>query len=146
MEYDVLKGGHVLLPIISLSNDDGVTIFVSVDQDKAWRRKPRPKGRYVSSVLVPGNFLSEGMLFVNVHLITMFPEVKQFSEYSSAAFPGKGHARRGFGKGRLLEEHGRDHQAAPGMEHPVHAGSRGGMMNVLTGPRPPSPGADGGWK
>jgi lipopolysaccharide transport system ATP-binding protein len=89
MEYDVIKGGHVLLPIIGLRNDDGVVIFVSVDQDKAWRRKPRPKGRYVSSVVVPGNLLSEGMLFVSVHLITLFPEVKQFSEYSSAAFQVK---------------------------------------------------------
>jgi lipopolysaccharide transport system ATP-binding protein len=86
MEYEVIKGGRVLMPHMSLSNDNGVTVFVTIDRDEQWRGKPRQEGRYVSRVVIPGDFLNEGMLFVNAHLVTLFPEVRQFAEYSSAAF------------------------------------------------------------
>jgi lipopolysaccharide transport system ATP-binding protein len=40
----------------------------------------------VSSVWIPGNLLAEGMLFVNCHVMTLFPETKQFSEFNAIAF------------------------------------------------------------
>jgi lipopolysaccharide transport system ATP-binding protein len=86
MEYEIIEGGHTLLPHMSLSNDNGQTIFVTIDREPRWRRKPRPKGRYVSRVVIPGDFLNEGMLFVNAHLVTLHPEVRQYAEYSVAAF------------------------------------------------------------
>jgi lipopolysaccharide transport system ATP-binding protein len=86
MEYDVVKGGHVLLPHFGIVNEHGESVFVTVDQDAQWRQRPRPEGSYVSSVWIPGNLLAEGMLFVNCHLLTLFPETKQFSEFNAVAF------------------------------------------------------------
>jgi lipopolysaccharide transport system ATP-binding protein len=86
MEYEVVKGGHVLLPHFGILNEHGESVFVTVDQDTRWRQRPRPEGSYVSSVWIPGNLLAEGMLFVNCHLLTLFPETKQFSEFNAIAF------------------------------------------------------------
>jgi lipopolysaccharide transport system ATP-binding protein len=66
MEYEVLKGGYVLMPGFFLFNEEGVQIFSTLDQDPNWRRRPRPEGRYVSKAWIPGNFLAEGTLFVGV--------------------------------------------------------------------------------
>jgi lipopolysaccharide transport system ATP-binding protein len=86
MEYDVLKPDHVLLPHFGLKNEFGYSVFVTVEQDPKWRKRPRPKGRYISNVQVPGNLLAEGMLFVNCHLMTINPDVLQFSERSAVGF------------------------------------------------------------
>ena len=86
MEYEVLESGKVLLPNFGLRNEQGASVFVTVDQDPTWRQQPRPTGRYVSIVQIPGNLLAEGMLFVNCHLLTLNPDTKQFSERSAVAF------------------------------------------------------------
>ena len=86
MEYDVIKSGYVLLPHYDLYNDDGIHLFKALDQDPDWRRRPRPEGRYVSRAWIPGNFLSEGMLFVTVSLITLQPNVHQFSVRDVVSF------------------------------------------------------------
>jgi len=70
----------VLLPHYHLYNEDGVCIFVTLDLDPAWRRRPRPTGYYVSKTRIPGNFLSEGMLVVEPWLITTNPSMLQFVE------------------------------------------------------------------
>jgi len=66
IEYDVLKSGSTILPTFALWNEEGINICVAVDSDPAWRKKIRPAGRYVSTGWIPGNFLAEGMLNVNV--------------------------------------------------------------------------------
>jgi lipopolysaccharide transport system ATP-binding protein len=86
MEYDVLRPGVVLLPHFGFRNEQGQAVFVTVDIDPEWRRRPRPTGHYISTVRIPGNLLAEGMLFVNCHLMTLNPDVKQFSENSAIAF------------------------------------------------------------
>ncbi|MCD6347482.1 MAG: ABC transporter ATP-binding protein, partial [Bacteroidales bacterium] len=86
MEYDVLKSGSVLLPHFGFRNEQGQSVFVTVDIDPEWRKRPRPTGHYISTVRIPGNLLAEGMLFVNCHLMTLNPDVKQFSENSVVAF------------------------------------------------------------
>ena len=73
MEFEVLKPGHVLVPSIGLEKDDGVCIFVSHDRDPEWRRRPRPVGRFKSSVEIPGNFLSEGRFVIGAGIITEVP-------------------------------------------------------------------------
>ena len=60
MEYEVLRPGYVLSGSFGLSNEEGVLVFRTADHDPAWRRRPRPAGRYVSAAWIPGNFLSEG--------------------------------------------------------------------------------------
>lgn len=86
MEYEVLRSGYVLLPHFHLHNEEGVKLFVTNDLDPEWRGRQRPKGRYVSTAWIPGNLLTEGMLFVQAAIVTLDPVIKQFYEPDAIAF------------------------------------------------------------
>ena len=86
MEYEVLKSGYVLLPYYDFHNQSGVCLFGTCDLDPSWRQRPRPKGRWVSRVLIPGNFLAEGTIFVNPGILTLNPRIFQFEERTAVAF------------------------------------------------------------
>jgi len=86
MEYDVIQSGHMLLPHFHIYNEQGVHAFSAHDLDPAWRRRPRPIGRWVSTGWIPGNFLSEGTFFVSAEAITLDPPVTQFYERDAVAF------------------------------------------------------------
>jgi lipopolysaccharide transport system ATP-binding protein len=105
MEYEVLESGYVLLPHFHFQNEEGITVFATVDIDPDWRRRPRPKGRYISSVKIPSNMLAEGTLFVQASLITLEPDVVQFAEPDVIAFQvidsPDGDSTRGDWGGRL---------------------------------------------
>jgi lipopolysaccharide transport system ATP-binding protein len=81
-----LKPGYVLLPNFEFFNEEGVHAFSTLDLDPNWRRRPRPAGRYVSTVWLPGNFLSEGTMFVNAGCETVAPRIFQFWERDAVAF------------------------------------------------------------
>jgi lipopolysaccharide transport system ATP-binding protein len=68
--FDVLEGGHLLAPNIHLFDQAGINLFITIDQDPAWRRSPRPTGRYSSTAWIPGNFLAEGSFIVRVAITT----------------------------------------------------------------------------
>lgn len=106
MEYEVLKHGFILAPNFSFWNEEGVCAFASQDLDPIWRRRPRPKGRYVSTAKVPGNFFSEGTVFVRADLTTLEPLIVQFIESHVVAFhvvdPLVGDSVRGDYTGRML--------------------------------------------
>jgi lipopolysaccharide transport system ATP-binding protein len=86
MEYQVLESGHVLVPNYHFYNEEGVCAFVASEHDPAWRRKPRPTGRYVSTAWLPPNFLSEGTLIVGAAVSTMDPQKVHFYERDCVAF------------------------------------------------------------
>ena len=86
MEYEVLKPGYVLLPNFGFYTEEGVVAFSTHDVDPAWRRRPRPVGRYVTTVWIPGNLLSEGMMFVSAGCATAEPGIFQFWERDAVAF------------------------------------------------------------
>jgi homopolymeric O-antigen transport system ATP-binding protein len=86
MEYEVWKPGYVLIPSFVFDNEDGVTAFRSYDVDPEWRMKPRPAGRYVSTVRVPGNLLAEGTMFVSAILLTAASRQREFYEEDVVAF------------------------------------------------------------
>lgn len=88
MEYEVIRAGEELLSYFEVFNQEGVPIFTSLDVDPLWRGKPRPVGRYISTALIPGNFLSEGMVFVEVASIaTNYSKRKlQFSVMEALSF------------------------------------------------------------
>jgi lipopolysaccharide transport system ATP-binding protein len=86
VSFDVLEGGHVLVPNLHVHDDRGTMVFVAVDADPAWRRRPRPAGRYVSTARVPGNFLAEGTLVVDAALSTLDPVVVHAHERDAVAF------------------------------------------------------------
>lgn len=86
MCFDVLEPGHVLVPNQHFYNEQGTCVFVVSDQDATWKRRPRPKGTYTSTVWVPGNFLSEGSLTVGFAVSTMVPLHVHFFEPDAVAF------------------------------------------------------------
>jgi lipopolysaccharide transport system ATP-binding protein len=71
MVFDVLQDGIVLTPNLHVFNQEGATAFITHDVDQAWRGRPRPPGRYVSTAWIPGNFLAEGTFLVGAAITTM---------------------------------------------------------------------------
>jgi lipopolysaccharide transport system ATP-binding protein len=86
MEYEVLKPGYAMFSHFQFFNEEGIHVFSAHDVSPAWRRRPRPVGRWISTAWVPGNFLSEGTMFVGAGLATLDPEIEQFYEHDAVAF------------------------------------------------------------
>ena len=107
MEYEILQPGHVLFAHLQLYNQEGVHIFSAHDLDPEWRLRPRPAGRYSSTAWVPGNFFSEGTIFVGAGLSTIneVPRIDHFYEQNAVAFHvvegNEGDAARGDYNGRM---------------------------------------------
>jgi lipopolysaccharide transport system ATP-binding protein len=86
MVFDVRKPGHKLLPHFTFYNEDGTTIFASLDLDPDWTGQAYPVGRFAATAWIPGNFLTSGTVFVTATLITRQPDVPQFNEAQVIAF------------------------------------------------------------
>ena len=86
MEYEVLKPGYKMRASLAVYNEEGVRLFESIEQDSTGRRRVRPPGRYRSTAWIPGNFLAEGTMFVNVAVDTVDPDILQFVERQAVAF------------------------------------------------------------
>ena len=86
MEYEVLKSGYLLLPHHNVFNEEGGWIFTTIDTDQNWQGKQRPAGKYKGTVWIPGNYLSEGLLFIQTLLFTLKPRTIQFNERDVVAF------------------------------------------------------------
>ncbi len=86
LEYDVLESGWILTPIVDLFNEEGTCIFGAVDHHPDWRSTPRTVGRYVTTAHIPGNFLAEGTVVVNVSIRTLHPPYRHFKEAHVVAF------------------------------------------------------------
>jgi lipopolysaccharide transport system ATP-binding protein len=86
VEYEVLQPGYVILSYNHLFNKEGTLAFSTHDLDPAWRQRPRPTGRYMSTVWIPGNLLAEGMMFVGSGLVTTDPTSRQFYVPDAVAF------------------------------------------------------------
>jgi lipopolysaccharide transport system ATP-binding protein len=86
MEYDVLRSGRQLLPNYHLINQDGIHVIAALEADPAWKGRPRPAGRYVSTAWIPGNLLAEGTFFVNAELYTVNPRSQEFRASEAVAF------------------------------------------------------------
>jgi lipopolysaccharide transport system ATP-binding protein len=87
MIFEVLRGGHVLVPNHHFYNEEGIYAFISNDSaDPDWVRRPRPPGVYTSTMWIPGNFLAEGMMIVSPAVSTHDPMVVHFWERDAIAF------------------------------------------------------------
>lgn len=80
MAFEVLKPGYVLVPNYQFINQDGLCVFCASEHDQQWLRRSRPKGRYVSTAWIPGNFLAEGALIIGAAISTMDPVRVHFFE------------------------------------------------------------------
>jgi lipopolysaccharide transport system ATP-binding protein len=86
MEYEVLRPGYKLMPAVALYNEEGVCAFTAFEHDPAWRGRVRSPGRYRSTAWIPGNYLAEGTMFVDVGLATLEPNILQYHERQAVAF------------------------------------------------------------
>ncbi len=86
MEYRIFKSNFSFLPHFVLHDGGGNIIFVAIDQDKKWQNRERPPGFYSSRVMIPGNFLNEGNIFVNAAMRTIYPDLQQFVERNAISF------------------------------------------------------------
>ena len=86
MEYKVFKPGHLFLPHFALWTEKGQLAFITLENDQDWRQRRRPAGSYISAVWIPGNFLNDGLYYVNCHLLSRYPDKSQFRTYSIVAF------------------------------------------------------------
>jgi len=86
MEFEVVQAGHVLVPNFHFINQEGVCVFITTEHDDKWRRRTRPLGRYISTVWIPGNLLSEGALIIGAAISTMDPLRVHFFERDIVAF------------------------------------------------------------
>ena len=73
VEFEVLKAGHVFVPVFNLYNEEDITVFTAHDRDPAWQRQPRPCGRYVSTATIPEDFLTEGVFAVSALMMAEDP-------------------------------------------------------------------------
>jgi lipopolysaccharide transport system ATP-binding protein len=80
MEYEVLEPGHVLVPNFQVFTEQGICAFIVHDFGSEWRRKPRPTGRFKSTLWLPGNFLAEGGMNVTAAMGTYDPFMAHFHE------------------------------------------------------------------
>jgi lipopolysaccharide transport system ATP-binding protein len=86
MEYEVLEGGHVLVPNLHFFNEEGIYVFAASEVRSPWHRRPRAPGRYRSVAWIPGNFLAEGSLIVTAAISTMDPVRVHLRERDAVAF------------------------------------------------------------
>jgi lipopolysaccharide transport system ATP-binding protein len=85
MQYEVLKSDYLLIPHYNIFNDVGDWLFTTIDTDPDWRGR-RPAGRYTATAWIPGNFLSEGFIFVQSSVFTLSPRSVQFEPRDVVAF------------------------------------------------------------
>lgn len=86
MIFEVFQDGLLLLPHFDVCSAEGELLFVSVDQDPAWRLRPRPKGTYTTRARIPGNLLAEGMHYVNFHVLSLNPNNLLATEAGAIVF------------------------------------------------------------
>jgi lipopolysaccharide transport system ATP-binding protein len=86
LEYQVMKPGVKLVPNLHFFNQESIRVFVSLDSDPNWRDRARPIGRFVSIAWIPGNLLSEGILYVDAAISSLHPHVTHVYEKDVVAF------------------------------------------------------------
>lgn len=85
-EYEVLEGGHILIPNFFCRNEEGVCVFVASDTSTAAQKVPKTPGVYTTTAWVPGNFFAEGTFILEIALSTMDPVRIHFHERDAVAF------------------------------------------------------------
>lgn len=84
LTYEVLLPDQVLTPKVDILNEEGIYLFTSHDVSSEWRRRPRPRGTYVSTIWFPGNFFSEGNLLVNASIASHYPSTSLHAQQERA--------------------------------------------------------------
>jgi len=88
IEYWNLKPGSQRITGLHFCNEKGVPLFTSYDlHNLDWREKTLEKGLVKSICKIPGNFLAEGRIFVNVAVNTyLFVSIEHASTHNAVSF------------------------------------------------------------
>jgi lipopolysaccharide transport system ATP-binding protein len=86
MTYDVLEGGHVLLPRCDLFNEAGICLFATQDNDAESRKRLRPTGRFTSTAWIPGDLLADGIILVTASIVSPELHKQHVHERDAVAF------------------------------------------------------------
>ena len=78
MEYEILKDNIYVTPGINLFNYAGNHLFTSHDVDNTAKKFVYKKGKYISEVVIPGNFLAEGIVNISVAMMSYDPFIVHF--------------------------------------------------------------------
>lgn len=104
MHYTIIKNGAVLYPSIHLLDNMGTVIFATFNGESAnigideYFGKPLKKGRYVSSLTIPGNFLNEKAYTISAFLVPLdFQDLAIAEEVLSFSVTDTGDMRKEYG-------------------------------------------------
>ena len=86
MKYKVLKQTSIFTHGMNLFNSQGINILNSHDVISDLRTERREIGKYSSTMWIPGNFLSEGIVIVGVAIFNPEPFYLHFQESDAVAF------------------------------------------------------------
>lgn len=103
--YEVRKPGEILLPNFQVYNTEGLHVF-TIQDGSQWKRRPKEKGRYVTTGWIPGNLMSEGSFIVNCAIVTYLPKMDvHFNARDAVSFdvfdPMTGETARGDYAGKM---------------------------------------------
>jgi lipopolysaccharide transport system ATP-binding protein len=105
MAFEVVKGGHRLMPHLHFFDQQSNHLFVSMDVDPEWRGRERPPGRYTSTAWVQGNMFNAGRILITPACGTLAPRINQFYEKDAVGFEvidnGDGDGARGDWGGKI---------------------------------------------
>lgn len=73
LTFEVLEPDHILIPICHFYNREGLHVFAAQDNQREWRRRSRPVGKYTSVAWIPGNFLSAASMTVDAGINSYIP-------------------------------------------------------------------------
>ncbi len=86
MVYEVIDGGRKIHAAFNFFNSSGVNIFDSHENSTIHYHEKKNKGLYETTVWIPKNLFSEGVILIGVALVTHDPFVVHFHERDSIAF------------------------------------------------------------
>lgn len=86
MEYQILKDNFEFTHGFNLFAEDGTHILTSHDVEFALGKNKLNKGKYSSTVWIPGNFLSENSYNVSVAIMSYNPFMVHFHEMDAVSF------------------------------------------------------------
>jgi len=86
MEYEVVTEGLIFTHTFNFNNEEGVNMFNTHDTVSDYRKEPRQKGIYKTTMWIEPNLLAEGVVLVNVAAIKIEPFTILFHELGAVSF------------------------------------------------------------
>ena len=85
MEWEVLVSQYPITAYVSVRHESGVTVFTTLDNhDSPWTMRVAPAGYYRARLVIPANFLNEGMFMLDF-AVTATNRTSEYISCSDAA-------------------------------------------------------------